>query len=176
MTDNRPISFVWDDAEQVMKPFGVGMKDRASDRYGDGEIVRLIEVEERSTAAHNHYFATLADLFSSLPENVRRDEEWAESMEHMRHWALIKTGFRNVTDYPCETKAEAKRWAARLQTQDDYSIVLVEGTVVRVLTAKSQSHKSMPTKGEFQRSKEAVLNYLADLIGLDKDAEQRKAS
>ena len=171
---NRPITFIRDG--DTLIPFGVGMQKRFDEDWADGEYRRLVEVEERSHASHAHYFANLHEMFISLPENIKRDEDWAESEEAMRKNALIRTGFYNAVDYPCETKAEAKRWAARMQVKDDYSIVLVEGTVVRVLTAKSQSYKGMPSKGEFQRSKEAVLNYLADLIGLDKDSEKRKSA
>lgn len=171
---NKPITWLWVDAEDCMKPFGVGMLARAREQFGDGEIVRLTELEERSRATHGHYYAVLHEMFLSLPEEIKRDEEWAESEEAMRKHALIKTGFYNSTDYACETKAEAERWATRIKVQDDYAIVLVESKTVRVFTAKSQSYRGMPTKGEFQRSKEAVLGYLADLLKLPTDAPERK--
>lgn len=171
---SRPITWLWVDAEDCMKPFGVGMLARAREQFGDGEIVRLTELEERSRATHGHYFSVLHELFLSLPEDIRQNEDWAESEEAMRKNALIRTGFYNTVDYPCETRAEAERWRARIKVQDDYAIVLVEGKTVRVFTAKSQSYRGMPTKGEFQRSKEAVLGYLADLLKLPTDAPERK--
>lgn len=170
----RPITFIWSEAEQTMRPFGVGMAKRAAEDYGDGEIVRLSEHQERTQQSHGHYFAVLHELWQSLPEQVRLSEDWAESEEAMRKHALIKVGYYNVQELPCETVAEAKRWAARLRPLDDYSIVTVSGTIVRRFTAKSQSMHAMPGKHEFNDSKAKVLGYLADLIGLPQDAEQRR--
>lgn len=169
---SRPITYRRDG--DALIPFGVGMQKRFDEDFTDGEIYRMVELEERSRATHNHYFAMLEEMFSSLPPHVREEEDWAESEDAMRKHALIKTGFYNSTDYACETKAEAERWATRIKVQDDYAIVLVEGKTVRVFTAKSQSYRGMPTKGEFQRSKEAVLGYLADLLKLPTDAPERK--
>jgi hypothetical protein len=169
---SRPITYRRDG--DALIPFGVGMQKRFDEDFTDGETYRMIELEERSRPSHGHYFSVLHEMFLSLPEEIKRDEEWAESEEAMRKHALVKTGFYNSTDYACETKAEAERWATRIKVQDDYAIVLVEGKTVRVFTAKSQSYRGMPTKGEFQRSKEAVLGYLADLLKLPPEAEQRR--
>lgn len=169
----KPVTFIWSEAEKTMRPFGVGMERRASEYYGDGEIVRLAEPQDRTQQSEGHYFAVLHELWQSVPEKLRGEEEWAESEEHMRKFALIKTGFYNVQEYPCDTAVEAKKWAARLKPMDEYSLVTVNGTVVRRFTAKSQSRNAMPGKGEFHDSKQKVLGYLADLIGLPPDAEQR---
>lgn len=176
MSDNKPISFMWSEAEQAMKPFGLNMGARAKERYGDGEIVRLVEVEERSRASHAHYFATLNDLFDSLPEKIRGEERWAESVEHLRSYALIKTGHHHLAEFPCGTKVAAERLAASLTVMNEYAIIIIDGSVVKMFTAKSQSYKAMPGKGEFRRSKTDVLGFAADLVGLAKDAPERTAT
>lgn len=158
-----------------MRPFGVGMAKKAHEDYGDGEIVRLQEPLDRTQQAEGFYFANLKEMWSSLPERFA-DEWWAEDSDALRAYALMKTGFANIEDFPCKTHAEAMRWAARLRPMIDYCIVEVRGNVVRRYTPKSQSRKAMPGKATFHESTEKVLNFIADLINLPKDAEQRKAS
>lgn len=140
-----------------------------------GKRYRMVEEPERSQESHRHYFASLAEMFDSLPEKYA-DEPWAQSSEHLRRYALIKTGFHLATEYVCGSEAEAKRWAANLRPLDEYAIVVRRGAVVTRYTAKSQSYRAMPEKGEFQRSKQAVLDFVADLIELPADAEQRRAA
>ena len=136
-----------------------------------GEIVRLSAYAERSQASHNHEFAVIADLWQNLPERFA-NEPWAASPEHLRKFALIKTKFCDTTTYACGSKAEAKRWAKNLRPLDEYSIVIVDGTTVKRFTAQSQSKRAMGAQ-KFQESKQAILEYLEDLIGID--AEERAA-
>lgn len=168
----RPITFIRENG--ILRPFGVGMASRFDDDYGEGEIVRLSEFEDASDKSRSHFFAVLRELYLNLPEGIRKNEDWAESETHMRKYAMIKTGHYNLQEWPCESVGEAKRWAARLKPQDEYSIVLQQGSVVRVYTAKSMKRTSMPGKGEWQKAKEDVLGYLADLLKLPAAAEQRK--
>lgn len=169
---SKPVNFRW--SGEVMEPFGVRMMKRANDIYVVGQTYQLVEVEERSRTSHGHYFAVLNDLFASLPEKTRGEERWAESLEHLRSYALIKTGHHNLAELPCGTIVAAERLAVRLAAMNEYAVIVIEGTVVKMFTAKSQSYRAMPGKGEFQRSKTDVLNFVADLIGLDKNAEERK--
>lgn len=172
MNDNRPITWIWNDADECLRPFGVWMRQRAKDQYGDGEILRLQEPVDRTQRAEGFFFSNLADMWSSLPEKYA-DEWWAESPESLRAFALMRTGFANIEDFPCSSAGEAKRWAARLEPMAEYCIVEVRGNVVRRYTPKSQSRKAMPGKSTFAESSSKVLGFIADLIGLDKDAEQR---
>ena len=81
----------------------------------------------------------------------------------MRKWALIRTGFRDERSIVCASKAEAERVAAFVKPMDDFAIVIAHEASVLVYTAKSQSMKAMGAK-EFQRSKEAVLDYCQGMI------------
>jgi hypothetical protein len=57
---------------------------------------------------------------------------------------------------------------------DDYAIVLMEGMVVTVWRAESQSYKAMGKK-RFTESKRAVLDYCASLVGVSTNDLERNA-
>ncbi len=138
-------------------------KRYVADTYGDGEVVTLSPVEERSYASHGHYFALLHQAWINLPE------EYAErfpSEEHLRKWCLIKSGHRDERTTVCASKAEAERVAAFIKPIDDYAIVVAREATVIVWTAKSQSMRAMG-KDAFQQSKDDVLGVLSELIGTD---------
>lgn len=171
MTATKPITFRW--LGDVMQPFGLGMAKRADEQYVVGELYRLQEPLDRTQQAEGFYFARLAELWHSLPEKYA-DNWWSESSEALRAYALMKTGFANIEDFPCGSAGEAKRWAARIQPMIEYCIVEVRGNVVRRYTPKSQSRKAMPGKSTFHESTEKVIQFIADLVELPKDDAQRK--
>lgn len=111
---------------------------------------RLIVAAERSAASHRHYMAAVGEAWANLPERL---VEHFPTPHHLRKWALIKTGHCHIE------KIVGKRRVA----VNGYSVVVVDGPVTTVYTAKSQAVSSMG-KTEFQASKEAVLDYLAKLI------------
>lgn len=169
----KQVLFAWDG--EAMVPVGTYMTKRCDEQFTVGERYVLVQHEDRSQSSEGHYFATLREMWESLPESLR-GEAWSEDVEHLRKYALIRSGFYHVEEFPCGTNAESERWAARLKPMDEYAIVDIRGTMVRRFTAKSQSRQAMPSKGEFQRSKVAVLEFVADLLSLPKDAEQRQAA
>lgn len=130
--------------------------------FGEGEVVPLVRHEDRSGASHNHYFATLNDLWESLPEE---EAERFPTGEHLRKYALIRTGWRDERSIVCASRAEALRLAAFVRPMDLYAVVAVSEAVVRVWTAKSQSLKAMG-KADFQRSKDDVLGFVSQMIGV----------
>lgn len=136
---------------------------QANSTFVVGEIYQMEVQEPRSMASHSHYFATLQGIWESLPE---RYGDAIPSVEHMRKWALIRTGYRDERSIVCASKAEAKRVAAFVKPMDDFAIVVVNEATVAVYTAKSQSHKAMGGK-EFQKSKEAVLEYCQGMLAPD---------
>lgn len=156
-----------------MRPFGIGMAKRADEQFVVGELYRLAEPLDRTQRAEGFFFANLKSMWSSLPERFA-DEWWAESDDSLRAYALMKTGFANIEDFPCKNAGEADRWAARLKPMIEYSIVEVRGSVVRRYTPKSQSRKSMPGRATFAESSSKVLGFIADLLDLPKDSDMRK--
>lgn len=148
----RPAASIW--AARCDKQFVVGEVYPMGPDYG------------RSDATHNHEFAAVGDMWASIPERFKH-EPWAQSPEHLRKFALIMCRYCNTETFPCATVAEAERWAANLRPIDEYSLVKVEGATVYRFTAQSQAKRAMGTK-LFQESKTAILEYIEDLIGVER--------
>jgi hypothetical protein len=141
--------------------------ERADKTYVVGEVYPMVDWHDRSQASHNHEFASLAELWSSLPEKFA-SEPWAQSPEHLRKFALIKCRYCDTQTYACGSRAEAERWARNLRPLDEYSIVTVEGSTVYRFTAQSQSKRAMGAK-LFNESKQAIIEFIEDLIGVRKE-------
>lgn len=135
----------------------------ARSHYGEGEVVSMLRHEERSAVSHRHFFACVREAWKNLPEGLT---ERFQSPDALRKHALIQTGHRDASTTVCMFKTEAMRLAATMQQADDYSVIVVDGKTVTRLTAKSQDMASMGKKN-FQRSKDDVLAYCADMIGVD---------
>lgn len=156
---SRPIAFEWTD-EGTMKPLHPRLADK---EYVVGERYMLAPYEERSIAAHNHEFAFLKTAWENLPGHYA---EQFPGPEHLRKYALIKAGYSKCEPHVCNSKAEALRLRAYLQPIDDFSIVIVNGTVVNRFTARSQSRRAM-NKQEFQDSKSKIMEIVAQMIGVE---------
>ncbi len=137
---------------------------RSADKhYVVGEQYRMVEQHERSDVSHNHYFASIKNGFDNLPDEML--EEFPTT-EHLRKKALIRKGYRDERDHVCPTKADAERLVVFIRPMDAYAIVIQRDCVVRVWTAKSQSKRAMGA-AEFQQSKQDVLDYIDDLLGVE---------
>ena len=159
MTD-RPVQFQWDGEAMVpANRFWAGVCDK---QFVVGERYTLAEHHERSGNSHRHYFAEVKTAWDNLPED---QAERFPTPEHLRAYALIKTGWHDKADFVASSKAEALRMAAFLRPIDEYSIVLVKDNIVSRFTAKSQAYRAM-NKKDFQASKDAVLDYVSGLCGI----------
>lgn len=145
---------------------------RADKEFVVGEVYKMAEQKDRSTNSHNHFFATVADAWRTLPDNHL---ETYPTADHLRKKALVWKGWRDERTVVCASKAEAERVAAFVKPMDDFAVVTVRDAVVRVWTAKSQSVKAMGAK-EFQQSKQDVLDFLDDLLGVDRGETGRSAA
>lgn len=151
----------------------VPLQPRLADKYFvAGESYPLIVHERRSGASHNHFFAIIAETHLNLPEDLA---ERLPTPEHLRKYALIRAGYRDERSISCASKAEAQRVAAFIKPMDEFAVVTVVEAVVTVYTPKSQSLRSMGAR-VFAESKEAVLNVLAGLIGVDPTTLSRSSS
>ena len=162
----RPAAFRWDG--DAMVPLNPHLADR---QYVVGMVYRLVPMEERSEASHRAFFAAVNDAWRNLPEAMA---DQFPSADHLRKWALIRTGYRNERSIVTGSKAEAERVAAFIEPMDEFAIVTASGPVVTVWTAKSQSMRAMG-KVQFQKSKGDVLDLLAGMIGTDAAALQGNA-
>lgn len=136
--------------------------DLCKRQYALDEDYALARIENRSKASHNHYFAALNDAFDNLPE------VWANKFptsEHMRKWVLITEGYRHEEVHDFDTEKDAKHFAISIRRRDEFSVIKRVGAQVLIWSAKSQDHRSMK-KQEFEDSKKAVLDYLAEVIGV----------
>lgn len=143
---------------------------RADRAYVVGEVYKMVEHHDRSMNSHRHYFASLNEAWRNLSDELLDEYPTAE---HLRKKALIRKGYRSERVLVCSSKAEAERVAAFLRPADEYAIVTFRDAVVREWTAQSQSVKAMGAK-EFAASKNDVLDFCADLLGVTTD-EMAKA-
>ncbi|HYA07739.1 MAG TPA: hypothetical protein VEF90_17765 [Xanthobacteraceae bacterium] len=152
-----PMNFQW--SGEVMVPAYPRLADR---HFVVGENYRLAPPQERSKKSHDHFFAALDKAWENLPEGLALE---FPSAEDLRARALIACGYANSRQFVASSKAEAVRLAAFIRHGREYSVVAVNGCAVTEFTAQSQSLKAMGPK-EFQKSKQAVLEYVAAMVGV----------
>jgi len=152
-----PLWYRWNGA--VMVP---ARPELAEQQFVPDHKYLLEAHHERSYQRHRAYFASLHEAWQSLASDA-----WP-SPEHLRKYALIKTGWRDERTFACQNNAVAERLAAFCQPFDTFAVIAVDGTVVRVWTAKSQSYKAMG-RSDFNQSMEDVLGFCAELLGVPKD-------
>jgi hypothetical protein len=156
-----PILFRWTD-DGTMVPMPRFMR-RCQSEFKPGKLYPLVVEEGRSMASHNHYFATIDEAWKNLPEGAA---EHFPTPDHLRKHALIKAGFCDKTVGVFSSHADAVRAAALVIPADSYAIVSVVGRTVTLYRAKSQRLVKMG-KADFQASKQAVLEIVAGLLGVD---------
>ena len=155
---------VWRDGALIPEPRFARWCD---DQFGEGEVVQLDRHEDRSTNSHNHYFAALKTCWENLPD-IEVQERFP-TVEAMRKWALIKAGFYRMSEAVFDTPADAARAGAIAQMDDEYSVVLVKGEVMRRFTAMSMKVRNKKDRDNFRTMADAVLALLADKIGVTVD-------
>lgn len=168
MTAPPPLPCTWDGEAFVPLPRFAKLADR---HYVVGEVLPMVPCQDRSEASHRHFFAAVHDAWANLPE------PWSSlflTSEHLRRYALVKSGYANRMDIACASKAEAVRVVAGLRKLDEYAVVEVSDSVVTIWTAHSQSYRAMGKK-TFQESKDAVLSFCASLIGTTPDRLAKEA-
>lgn len=166
MRDTDLIRSIWTGSH--FAPDGNLAMAMCHDRLGAGQVVSLDIDPERSKKSHNHQFAFVKTAWDNLPADLT-DAPYAKSPETLRKHALIATGFCDTDMIAVGTESRANRVAAfnsRIATRmHGYSVTNVEGPVVYCHTPHSQTLKAMGGE-QFQASKKAILNWLAELIGV----------
>jgi hypothetical protein len=159
MSTPPPIYFHWRDG--AMHP--MARFSRLAERtFTSGHAYRMIVEEERSQQSHRQYMAAVHEGWMQLPE------PWDiafPSEEHLRKYCLIKTGFCDITKVVGKKRVPI----------DGYAIVCEEDGVTTIYQAKSQSYKAMGP-AEFQKSKTAVLDAIADMVGITAEQLLRERS
>lgn len=139
--------------------------------YGQGEIITVEEVHERSAKSHKHFFAVIAEAWQHLPETLADDYPNSETL---RKRALIKCGYCTMTEVLCASNADAAKAAAAFSAADPYCLCEISDRALRIWRAESQSVKAMGGK-KFAESKERVLHWISNLIGTDATQLERAA-
>jgi len=170
MTDCPPLLCEW--TGEAFAPLGPRAQKTANEHFVVGERYRIAEHQERSNASHSHEFAWLHEAWKNLPE---RFADMFPSSEHLRKRALIEAGFYNEMVIDAGTKAAAIRVAAGFRSHDEFCVAVVSGPIVAVRTAKSQSRRAMD-KAEFARSKQAIMEIVSDMLGVDADTLQKNTA
>jgi hypothetical protein len=161
-------SFTWNGS--VMVPARL---QAAAKAYEPGRRYWLEEVSERSWISHQQQFAWIKEAWQNLPEALT---DTFPSEEHLRKAALIATGWHRETIIDAGNRAAALRVAAYVEAEDEFADVVTRGPTVIVRKARSQrmhGHDRMD-KAEFQRSKDDILGWIANLIGVE--AERLKGA
>lgn len=134
-----------------------------------GETVLVTIERGRSMNSHRHQFAWVKDAWANIPESLQ-GMPWAETPETLRKHALIATGYHQIYTIDCGGNAPAARVKAALVSAETgkygYAIGQISGPVVTIWTPRSQSVRAMGGK-VFQESKTAILDWIADKIGVD---------
>lgn len=163
-----PLTYQWDGESMVLLPRHRRQADQA---FTIGEHYTLVEVKDRSPASHRHYFAMIKDAFASMPDHMAG--RWANA-EHLRKEALIRKGFCDTRTFAASSNAEAARIVAFLRPKDSFAVYQITGRVITEYTAWSQDYASMDRE-TFQRSKDAVIDYLAEALGVESAALAKQA-
>lgn len=154
-----PIAYQWSgEAMEPLKRF----HNAANAQFVVGEVYTLDEVKQRSVASHNHYFACVYDGWLNLPEPW---DDRFPTVEHLRKYALIKSGYCDSHTIVASSKAEAQRLATFIRPIDEFAVVSIDGCTITRFTAKSQSRKAMGK--EFQASKDAVFDVIGKILGVN---------
>lgn len=148
----------WDGEQMIPLP---RFRRECDKTFVIGERYVLETIEQRSAASHRHYFACIRSAWQNLPEDMSKQ---FPSEDHLRKYALVKTGYYNSNAIKCETPAQAVKLVAFLKPLDEFGVIDMSGLVVTRYTAKSQSMRSMG-KDIFSKSKSDVLDFLAAMVG-----------
>lgn len=134
----------------------------------DGSSHWIREDFERSSKSHRHYFATISEGHSQLPENIAQRFPGKDGPECLRKYCLIKAGYCHMSEHLFDTPRDAQRAAILAEDRtnpDRYTITRVTGSVVHKFIAETQRQKDMGAE-RFQKSKSDVLEIIAGMIGI----------
>lgn len=161
MTEARPLDVTRKDG--MLVPKQRWLFDRL---FAEGQEYTIEIHEPRSDKSHRHYFAVIREAWKNLPEDLSAQHP---SPEHLRKWSLIKLGYSIKRNIVCETTEQRDAIAAMAGQLDENAVVLTQGLVVTVFTAKTQktTGPGAMNRDDFQKSKQDVIDYVASLIGVD---------
>lgn len=153
------IAFIWDGAAMIPLERFRGL---ASRQFRPGVEYSMVPHRDRSDAAHGLYFKTIELAWKNLPEDIAAR---FPTSEHLRKWCLVKEHYADEHSMLCANEAQAQSTAVLARALDGYAIIQLNGPIVTVWTAKSQSRHAMG-HDLFNESMNKVLERLADMLGI----------
>lgn len=184
MSRNRidPVIFVWRDVDFVDHEDGVvrsGMamvpvkryENFAARQFVAGNTYRLGPSEVQSEASRGHFFICIHLAWENLPEDVT--PRWRDET-HMRRWILIEKGWYHESEFVVADRDTALQLATYIEARNRYARFAVIDNKLIVREAMSQSPKAMG-KNNFERSKQDVLGFLTNLLGIDVTTLKKEA-
>ena len=171
--NTSPILYRWDG--EAMHPWRRFAK-QCDKQFVVGADYILTEQEDRSAKSHRHYFACIHDCWRNLPDNLTL--QFTDD-EMLRKHALIMTGWHIERKLATSSPAEARKIAAfMMDSKREYALFSVAGNVVVERTARSQKTRGPErmSNADFKKSKQDVLDWIAELIGVSPDELSRAAS
>lgn len=165
------VGFLWDGGAMIPLERYRGL---ASRQFRPGVEYALVPHRERSDAAHGLFFKCCELAWKNLPEEVAPR---FPTSEHLRRWALIKEGFADEHTMLCSSEAQAQSTGVLARSLDGYAVIQIDGPIVRVWTAKSQSRHAMGHDA-FIDSMNKTMERMADMLGISSAqlAEEAKSA
>lgn len=155
----EPVAFVWDGAAMIpLERF----RALASRQFRPGQEYAMVPHQGRSERAHGLYFKTVQVGWKNLPHGVA---ERFPTAEHFRKWCLIQEGLADEHTMLCDNESKARATAALCRKLDQYAVIRINGPIVTVWTAMSQSHHTMGHDA-FNDSMNKVLERIAEMLGI----------
>lgn len=162
-TKMQPVTFRWDPAVGSAGAMLVHgrFKRLAVGQFGAGGGDFILEVHEvGSSKSRAHFFATINEVWHSLPEKVATR---FPSSEHLRKWAMIQCGYADETTLACPSKRMAAMAAGFIRQGDAYSVIrIADDDVVHRWSATSVRRMK---KDQFQKMKDDVLSLVTSMVG-----------
>lgn len=161
MSDRAPpIPCNWDG--EAFVPVSQRFARLADKFFVIGEVYAMVVEQPRSVTSHNHQFAWLHGAWMNLPEDIA---DLYPTEDHLRKRALIEAGYFTETAVDAGTRAAALRVAAMVPALDEFAFAKVEGPIVLIRRAKSQSMRAMGAR-QFHESKAAIMQVVADMLSV----------
>ena len=160
MSDFPPLNWTW--SGESMSPRSRRDKAEADKQFVIGEVYRIAEEHDLSSASHKQQFAWLHDAWLNLPEDLA--DEYP-TREHLRKAALIEAGFYTETIADAGSNAAALRMASLVKARDQFCVVIVRGPIIVVRDPMTQSVRGMGAT-MFNKSKTAIMEIIANMIGV----------
>lgn len=136
---------------------------QADKQYVEGENYWIETVDDRSMELHRRYFACLKTAYDNLPEKYAK--RW-RTVEALRHWALIQSGWCTTRTMLCKTRDEIHRRVNDELRYNRDAEVVIDGLTITIRSAVSQARVAMG-KRKFEQSQQDVLAVVSRVIGTD---------